>query len=381
MRLTPDLRVLGVALPDVSDWSEPLPEGKWSQFFAALAQRTELIDVIRPELSRSELYLNYARTFHPRKRRWRATAGFNGSLARKRTAAVQRGLTDHEGSYEMIMQLQTLCAPGFDRGGVPYAVYTDNTMALTQRLYPAWADLSPEAASAWTRFEAGVCQSAAAVFTMSEFARRSVIDDYGCSPGSVVAVGAGANQLLHSLGEKDYSAPRALFVGLDFTRKGGSVLLEAWKRVRERVPDAELTIAGPTQPPPGEAPPGVSWVGHVDRPALTQLYTSSSVFVLPSLFEPWGFVFFEAMGHGLPCVATSCCAMPEIVDDGLTGRLVPRGEWEPLADALIELLTDPAKCAEMGQAAFAKVGRGNRWSDVADRVVAHLEASTFVRDL
>ena len=200
--------MLGVSLPDVSDWREPLPQGQWSQFYSHLARRVELIDVIRPQLSQAERYLDFARTFHPRKSRWKARAGFNLSLAMTLTEAVQRDLSRYEGSYDLIMQLQTLCAPGFDRAGIPYAIYTDNTMALTQRIYPAWSPLSAKEGASWMGFEADVCQSAAAVFTYSEFARRSVIDDYGCSPESVVAVGAGANQLLDSLGEKDYSTPR-----------------------------------------------------------------------------------------------------------------------------------------------------------------------------
>ena len=372
------LRVLGVSLPDVSDWREPLPQGQWSQFYGQLAQRCELVGVVRPELSRAHHYLNLARTFHPRTSRWRAKAGFNRSLAMRRTEAVQRSLPPHKGSYDLIMQIQTLCAPGFDRAGIPYAIYTDNTMALTQRIYPAWAPLSADAAAWWMRFEADVCRSATTVFTFSEFARRSVIDDYDCSPDSVVSVGAGANQLLDSLGDKDYAAPRALFVGIDFARKGGSVLLEAWPIVRKRVPSAELIIAGPTQRPTRDLPPGIRWMGQVDRTGLAQLYRSASVFVLPSLFEPWGHVFYEAMGHGLPCIGATCCAMPEIIGDRVTGRLVPRYESEPLAAALIELLTDPVNTAAMGHAAHAHVLRGNRWSDVVDRVVAHLNVSPTV---
>jgi glycosyltransferase involved in cell wall biosynthesis len=206
------------------------------------------------------------------------------------------------------------------------------------------------------------------VFTISEFARSSMIGDYGCSPDSVIAVGAGTNQMLPDLSDKDYAVPRALFVGIDFERKGGEVLLKAWPMVRARIPDAELMIVGPKRRP-RSVPPGIDWVGPVDRERLSRLYQAAAVFVLPSLFEPWGFVFFEAMGHGIPCIGTSCCAMPEIIDDHVTGRLVPSSEAEPLAQALIELLSDPAKMAAMGQAAYRHVLEGNSWDDVADRIL------------
>jgi glycosyltransferase involved in cell wall biosynthesis len=362
-------RILGVSVPDVSDWNDAVPRGKWSQFFTALAQRFELDDVVQAEVSRRAYYLNLARSFRPRKREWLARAGFNQSLARERTAVMEHGLRRHQGSYDLVMQLQAFCAPG---AGTPYAIYTDNTMALTQRLYPAWAPLSRRLAAEWMRFEADVCNSAIAVLTFSEFARRSVIDDYGCLPERVAAVGAGANQVLDDLEDRHYAAPRALFAGMDFTRKGGHVLLEAWPTVREHVAGAELVIAGPSHDPRGADVAGVQWVGRVGGDELADLYRSASVFVLPSLFEPWGHVFLEAMGHGLPCIGTSCCAMPEIIDDGVTGRLVAPGEPEPLAAALIALLADPAKASAMGRAAHAKVANGDRWSDVIDRVAAQL---------
>jgi glycosyltransferase involved in cell wall biosynthesis len=102
------------------------------------------------------------------------------------------------------------------------------------------------------------------------------------------------------------------------------------------------------------------------------------VFVLPSLFDAWGHVFLEAMGHGLPCIGTSCCAMPEIIDEGVTGLLVPRSEPEPLADALVELLTDTARAEAMGCAGHTKVIQGYKWTDVLDRVARHLDANTAV---
>jgi glycosyltransferase involved in cell wall biosynthesis len=200
-----------------------------------------------------------------------------------------------------------------------------------------------------------------------------VIDDYDVSPSRAISVGAGANQMLETVGDKDYANPRALFVGVDFERKGGTVLLEAWPAVRDRVPDAELIVAGLPGDSSPTLPEGVSWIGWVDRTELANLYRSASVFVLPSIFDPCPNVLREAMGYGLPCVSTFCCAIPEIVKDGITGSLVPPSEPAPLASALVELFTDPVKAAAMGQAAHKDVSEGNRWIDVADRIAAHLE--------
>jgi glycosyltransferase involved in cell wall biosynthesis len=363
-------RVIGVSIPDVRDWRQPLPEGKWSRFFAGIATQFDLVDVAHPVLTRAETYLNLARSFRPDSRSWRAQAAFNPRLAAKRTQAVQDALERRAGSYELIVQLQTLCAPGVERS-VPYVIYTDNTLALTQRLYPL--PLSAHDSEARMAYEAKISQEAEVVFTMSEYARRSMVDDYGCSPERVAVVGAGTNQMLPELGAKDYAVPSVIFVGMDFARKGGDVLLQAWPLVRKEVPAAELIVAGPSRRPRTPLPDGVQWLGRVDRARLDDLYRSASVFTMPSLFEPWGFVFYEAMGYGLPCVSTSCCAIPEIVQDGVTGSLVPPGDAPALAAALITLLSDPEKTAAMGRAAHLQVLQGLSWNDVAQRIALRLE--------
>ena len=371
----PSLRVIGVSIPDVSDWRQPLPAGKWSQFFGALGQRLSVVEVVRPQTSAPEHYLNLARSFTSHRAGWLARAGFNRRHLAKVNAALEHELARRTGSYDLVVQLQTLCSPRSAAVNRPYVVYTDNTMALTQRWYPVFAPLPSRMLAQWLAFEAGVCREAATVFTFSEFARGSVINDYGCAPERVLAVGAGANQLADSLHDKDYGRPRALFVGRPFEPKGGRVLLEAWGRVRDSIPAAELIIAGPRRDPAPGFGSGVTWLGRLDRAELARQYGRASVFVLPSMFDAWGHVFVEAMGNGLPCIGTDCCAMPEIIERGVSGLLVPRGAPEPLADALIELLSDPGKAARMGAAAHAKVIEQLTWSHVADRVTSHLGAA------
>lgn len=362
-----------MAVPDVSDWREQTPAGKWSQFFGALSKQMSLAEVIQPRLNRPAELLNLAASFHPDVSKWRRRAGFNMRQASRLSAEVERELSRRAGSFDLVVQLQTLCSPGSDFARRPYVIYTDNTFALTLRLYPRGDSPSSSRVRRRLAFEQAICRSATAVFTTSEYARRSVIEDYGCPPSQVAAIGAGANQLLESLTGKQYGKQLALFVGMQFDRKGGPTLLDAWRAVRARLPDAELVIAGPSAPPPNLGP-GVTWVGRVDRARLEELYAEASVFVLPSIFEPWGFVFAEAMGHGLPCIGTACCAMPEMIDDGVTGRLVPPGEAGPLAEALIELLADPEKTEDMGRAAYARVLEQFTWGHMAERFFSHLAA-------
>jgi glycosyltransferase involved in cell wall biosynthesis len=366
------LRALGVALPDVSDWSERLPSGKWSQFFKALAERISLVGIARPVLTRRQELLGLARAFRLDKTRWGARAGFNLDRVAKLDAALERELAARRGSYDLVVQLQTLCSPRSPTLESPYVIYTDNTMALTQEIYPGFAPLAPAELDRWQGFEAEVCRGAQRVFTFSEFARRSVVEDYGCPPEAVVAIGAGANQLVDPLPAKDYSRRLALFVGHPFELKGGPVLLRAWQLVRRHLSDAELVLVGPKRNPIRGGAPGVTWRGWVSRTELAALYESASLFVLPSMFDAWGHVFVEAMGHGLPCIGSNVCAMPELIEDGVSGRLVARGAPELLANAIIELLSDPDQAARMGRSGHERVMRQMTWPRVVDRLLSSL---------
>jgi glycosyltransferase involved in cell wall biosynthesis len=118
----------------------------------------------------------------------------------------------------------------------------------------------------------------------------------------------------------------------------------------------------------------VRCLGHIDdRKALFDLYDRASLFVLPSLFEPFGLAFLEAMGRGLACIGSNHCAMPEIIDQNQTGVLVPPGESGPLSEALIELLSNPARAAEMGYRAHQRVLNYYTWEHVAARMAPYIE--------
>jgi glycosyltransferase involved in cell wall biosynthesis len=209
------------------------------------------------------------------------------------------------------------------------------------------------------------------VCTMSDWARRSFVDDFGVPPDRVVTVGAGPNlDGLPPVAERPDGPPHILFVGRTFGRKGGPDLLEGFRRVRSRVPAASLDVVGP---PPGEELAGVTWHGRIqDRARLAALYASATVFVLPSRYEAFGISFLEAMAHGLPCVGADVCAIPEIVRDGRTGLLVPPGDPGALADAVEVLLGDPGRAGAMGRAGRAAVEAHFTWEATAARIVAAL---------
>jgi glycosyltransferase involved in cell wall biosynthesis len=346
-----------------------------SGLFVELERRFPLAGFVRPTIRGPGDWAAKAVAFYPNRDAWRGRAWLSPRAFRLRTEAAEKQLARRDGEYDLILQLQTLFAPGnLPR---PYVVYTDNTYTQTRRFYRPWAPLSRRAERHWRDLEKTTFRNARAVFGMSRWVCEAIVDDYGCDPSVVIPVGAGANSLSPPNAEKSYARRIALFVGNKYELKGVPTLLKGWEIVRERMPEALLWIAG-VDPPRGvrERFPSVEWFGYVpDRRQLDELYADASVFVLPTQFEAYGHVVVEAMGSGLPCVTTNVGALPELVDDGITGLLVPPREPVALAEALIGVLSDPARAERMGQAGRRKVVEQLTWRAVAERMAPYLEAA------
>jgi glycosyltransferase involved in cell wall biosynthesis len=254
---------------------------------------------------------------------------------------------------------------------VPHFIYTDHTH-LANLVYPHF-DRRTLLRGAWLDLEARAYHSAVRVFTRSTNIDRSLIEDYACDEGHVVCVGAGANVMpgFEGVGPAvEQQPPRILFVGVDWARKGGPELVQAFEQVAADVAGLELEIVGCD---PGMAmPAGVTVVGRVAREQLHAHYERASIFCLPTKREPYGVALVEAMHFGLPIVATRVGAVPEIVAEGETGVLVDAGSVPELVEALGKLARDPQLRVEMSRCARERARRAFTWSAVGERMIAEI---------
>ena len=363
-------QLIGLSMDASADF-RAFPDGKNAALFAELDRGFGVRAVLRPELALGRRRLRQALAVHPDRARWRRRFNLDPGTFERRTEVARQLIRQHADPATVVVQLHTLCGNGGER---PYVLHTDTSYRLTERHYPEGAPLRGRRRERFLALEGEVYRSAHALYPRSAWLARSLVDDYGCSPDRVVVVGGGANVPLVQLAERRWDQRRALFVGMDWERKGGPVLLEAWRRVRSALPDAELQVVGVPRTP-RHLPEGVEWLGLVrDRTRLRALFDEASVFVMPSIYEPWGHVFLEAMASGLPCIGTRGCAMPEIVEHGTTGTLVPRRDAVALADALVGLLGDPARAEAQGRAGQGRVRGGATWAAVVERMRPTLEA-------
>jgi glycosyltransferase involved in cell wall biosynthesis len=275
----------------------------------------------------------------------------------------------------VVLQNGALFAPGRP-SPFPYVLLLDNTCLLAERQPPVpEADIGRhiQFGSDWLARERETYQRAEAIATFSRLVRESLIADYGVHPSRIHVVGAGANIVPKSEPRRSDDGRTLVFVGKDgWRRKGGPVLLKAFAILRRTRPELRLLLAGPTEAI--DAPPGVTNLGIVPFDAVERLLSSATVFVLPTLREPFGIAFLDAMLCKVPCVGTRVGAVPEIVGDA--GICVPPADAEALADAIGALLDDPARRAAMGQAGHRRViEAGYLWPEVGKRLAAILETA------
>jgi starch synthase len=351
--------------------------GSGRNFVEALRAAGIQVDVYDAELTSWPRALAAGLTYHPTRARWRQRYLLGAVPFLARSSRVGRRLTDAKLTYDAVIQVgATFSVPKSARLSAHYILYCDSNLAYARRGAPfsAASRLSRGEFERAMQREHRLYDKATRIWTMSDALASSFASDFTQPVARMKTIYAGANNLPSPTGGK--SGPRILFVGKDHIRKGSAVLLEAFSKIRREVPGAELHFVGGI--PRQSDQPGVVVHGPVSRATtagarlLDELFGSASVFCMPSRYEPFGIVFVEAMLAGLPCVGTNGWAMPEIIEDGKTGWLVPDGSVDELARALTTALQNPSESARRGALGRERALSLFTWERTAARAVADL---------
>lgn len=220
-----------------------------------------------------------------------------------------------------------------------------------------------------TKSQNAFYRNVAGVFTMGQWLADYLVEQQGMPREKVHAVGGGVNVDSSKIDDSKKEGNKFLFVGRDFKRKGGDLVVKAFQIVKERIPDAELYIAGPSENPIEEADQidGIFFLGEQSAEQVRQLYNKCDIFCMPSRFEAYGLVFAEALVFGLPCIARNAFAMKEMIQDGQNGYLIDSDDIEKLAEQMEMALTNK----EMQQSVRAERARYTEkysWESVGKRI-------------
>ena len=254
--------------------------------------------------------------------------------------------------------------------------------------------------SSW--IESTAFGSAAAVIAVSDGMRRDILRSYPfLDESKVTTVHNGIDldkwkplndlETVRALGI-DPDRPSVVFVGRITRQKGLPYLLRAAALLP---PEVQLVLCAGAPDTPEilaevqagvaalqETRTGVVWIDRMlEQPELSAVLTQATAFVCPSIYEPLGIVNLEAMACGVAVVGTATGGIPEVVDDGVTGRLVPIDQLQDgtgtptnperyvadLAAALTEVVSDPAAARRMGEAGRRRAEVMFGWERIAAR--------------
>ena len=158
--------------------------------------------------------------------------------------------------------------------------------------------------------------------------------------------------------------------------KGLDHLISVFPRLLSSTPDLSLVAIGDGDDRPRleslAAERGVSdrihFLTRVSQDELMASYTHSTLFALPSRGEGFGLVFLEAMACGKAVIGGAHGGTPEVIEDGISGLLVPHGDLDALQRAIESLLSDPGRAAKMGERGRARVQQEYRFGAFAERL-------------
>ena len=266
-----------------------------------------------------------------------------GRLARK---ALTEVLPEVDGVFMHTTTLALLCVDLFRKKAA--VLSTDGTPANKRNMRSAYGlkEQGRLRERAKRALYGSVYGTAAGLVGWSNWAKQSFVEDYGYREEHVAVIPPGVDVDQFVAGDRNHELPRILFVGGDFERKGGGLLLDVFRqRLRGR---AELILVTRDNV---QSEPGVTVHRDVraNSPELRELYATSDLFVLPTLADCFSLVLMEALAASIPVVATRVGGIPDIVLEGKTGHLLEPGDSGALGDAVEALVTDAGRRRSMGE--------------------------------
>jgi len=262
------------------------------------------------------------------------------------------------------------------RRRVPFVVSLKGIIADELKNERGWVRALLAIQARWERLNA---RRADVVIVSSRYSAGVAHAAYGLDPSVLTVVPEpidleGWTARFAAARRRPRAGPTVLCVARLYPRKRIGDLLEAAALLRRGIPTVAVRIVGKGQDWEAlvrrHAALGlggtVTLLGDVSREQLAEEYVNADVFCLPTVQEGFGIVFLEAMAAALPVVACRAAAVPEVVEDAVTGVLVPPRDPPALAGALEALARDPARARALGQA-----GRRRVEGFTPDRVAGH----------
>jgi glycosyltransferase involved in cell wall biosynthesis len=268
----------------------------------------------------------------------------------------------------------------------PIVTWADATFGQMQGYYFPKNHMTARSMRMGEELERAAVRNVDALIYPSRWAADSAVTDYGADPVRVHVVPLGASvtdvptpeQVRADADRRAAGKCNILFIGVDFVRKGGDVVIDAARAMNRAGTPTEVHVVGSTPPQP--VPDFVKPLGFINkftpegRATMNRLLAEAHFFMMPSVAETFGMAPCEANAFGVPALTTATGGLTEIIRDGRNGFSFPVGTpGQAYADKMLELLADRARYRALCETARAEYDARLNWDAAGRSVRAILE--------
>lgn len=272
---------------------------------------------------------------------------------------------------DFVLFISDYCIPDAIMGKTNYAAYFDSFLDVQIQYF----DDRRRGMSFWKKHYERKNREAmdrmSLIFTQNEWTRQCLLKEYGIPGQKVHNVGFGINTEPYS-GEKNYEDELLLIVLRKGTEKykGLLLLLDAFKILKQRRPNAKLAVVG-TQL--DDRPDGVTYYFNQQRSVTVELFRKAALYTMPALHEPNGITYLEALANKTPIVGLNRFAVPEFCNNGQWGFMSQNEDPEEISTVIDSALEDKDRLRVMGQEGQNFVVNRYRWDIVARKMIEVLQ--------
>jgi glycosyltransferase involved in cell wall biosynthesis len=268
----------------------------------------------------------------------------------------------------------------------PIVYWADATFAGMLNYYQAYSNLSGGSVRSGLAMETEALGRCALAIFASDWAARTAIESYAVDPAKVKVVPFGANlaeapsadDVERSIADRPLDRCTVLFVGVEWERKGGDVVLETARLLNKMGLPTELVIVGTSAPAGVTLPPFARVTGYIDKSTaagcatLASLFASAHLLLMPSRAEAYGLAPAEANAFGVPALTSDTGGLSTVIREGHNGFALPvTAPADQYAQRIVELIRKPERYRALCRSARADYENRLNWT-VAAREVRRL---------
>lgn len=269
----------------------------------------------------------------------------------------------------------------------PIVMWSDATFAVMHNYYGGYSNFCYFSIRSCHRYEYNVIKRLSLAIFSSEWAAKSAIGYYGAEENVTKVVPYGANvQLNKSLSDiieinknKTRDICKLLFVGRDWSRKGGETAVNITREMNNLNIKTELTIVGCNPPDSSSFPDYIKVLGFIDKSRkegndlIDSLYRENHFFVLPTIADCTPIVFSESNSYGLPVITTNTGGISSIIKDDVNGKMFDvKLDVKMCAKYIGDIYTNYNKYEEFSLRAFEMYNKELNWKVSISKILDYL---------